>query len=132
MPQEVYEIFKETYLNIKTKVNVVEAHYVQQPNDTITAFVTAEIAGKDRVITYKADGSGRLEAVAKALGNAIEKEFNIVTYQEHALEQGSGSAAVAYVGIACDGKTYWGAGTHKDIIVASIYAMVSAINNMLK
>ena len=45
------------------------------------------------------------------------------------LESDSDSTAVAYVAIA-DGQDniYWGVGTHKDIVAASINALVSAIN----
>ena len=57
-------------------------------------------------------------------------DFAISVYKEHALEHGSHSNAVAYVGIEHDGKTYWGAGIHTDIINASVSALVSAINNM--
>ena len=58
--------------------------------------------------------------------------YTIVTYEEHALEKGSDSKAVSYVGIADrDGKVYWGAGVHTDIITSSIYALVSAVNRMM-
>ena len=30
-----------------------------------------------------------------------------------------------------DGKTYWGAGVDSDIILSSVYALVSAVNRML-
>ena len=39
------------------------------------------------------------------------------------------SKAVAYVGVICNGKTYWGVGIDADIIKASIDALVTAINN---
>ena len=53
-------------------------------------------------------------------------------YTEHALESGSTSKAVTYVGITDNsGKTHWGAGVHEDIITSSIQALVSAINKKL-
>ena len=57
-------------------------------------------------------------------------QFDLVTYQEHALEQSSSSKAIAYVGIKKpDGSLAWGAGVDSDIIHASIDALVTAINN---
>ncbi|MDE6149556.1 MAG: 2-isopropylmalate synthase, partial [Ruminococcus sp.] len=129
MPKEIYDIFAENYLNIKTPVNVIEAHYTQQPDGKITAFVTAEIPGKDKAETYQADGNGRLDAVANALKKALNLDFNIETYKEHALESHSTSEAVSYVSISVNGKIVWGAGKHTDIIVSSVNALLSAINH---
>ena len=39
---------------------------------------------------------------------------------------------MAFVGISCDGKRYWGAGIHEDIIKASIQALVVAVNKIPK
>ena len=54
-------------------------------------------------------------------------------YKEHALETSSKSRAAAYVGIVDkDNQPYWGVGVHNDIITASVKALISAIDNMLK
>ena len=56
-----------------------------------------------------------------------------MTYNEHALELGSKSQAVAYVGITDDHEhIFWGVGIHTDIINASIMALISAVNNVEK
>lgn len=132
MPNEVYDIFCEKYMNIDTPVKVIESHYVQQPDGKITAFVTADIKGRDKVGTYKADGNGRLDAVSNALKEALNITFTIEDYNEHSLEKTSKSQAVSYVGIEHDGQTYWGAGRDTDIINSSILALVSAINKIVK
>lgn len=129
MPKEIYNIFADNYLNIKTPVNVLEAHYVQQPEGKITASVTAQIPGKDEAETYTAVGNGRLDAVANALKEALNMDFNVETYNEHALESHSTSEAVSYVSISVNGKIVWGAGKHTDIIVSSVNALLSAINH---
>ena len=50
-------------------------------------------------------------------------------YEEHSLQSGSNSQAVAYVGIEKkDGTVTWGAGIKDDIIDASVHALVSAVN----
>lgn len=131
MPNEVYDIFCEKYMNIDTPVKVIESHYIQQPDGKITAFVTADIKGKDKVGTYKADGNGRLDAVSNALKEALNVNFTIEDYIEHSLEKTSKSQAVSYVGIKHEGKVYWGAGRDTDIINSSILALVSAINKIV-
>ena len=131
MPDEVYSIFKTTYLNISEPVSISEAHYKQNPDATIGAEVTIEYNGEKKIVN--AVGNGRLDAVSNALKETIGITFTIQTYQEHALEKGSKSQAVAYVGITGDNdKTVWGAGVNSDIIVASMKALLSAVNKKLK
>ena len=127
-PDEVYEIFKKEYLNKATFVNATQEHYTQLEGERILAKVTASVGGGEAKI-YEGEGNGRLDAVANALRKAIGFEFALESYQEHAIERKTNSEAVSYVSISKDGKTYWGAGRHSDIIVSSIRALLSAINN---
>ena len=82
-------------------------------------------------MTYEAKGNGRLDAVSNAIQAHTGVKYNNLTYSEHALEIGSSSRAMAYIGITGEnGKVVWGAGMDTDIITASIMALVSAINRM--
>lgn len=122
---EVHRIFKEQYVNFFTPVDVVDVHFIQK--NGIYALVTAKIGEQVRELT--ATGNGRLDAVANALKNNLNLDFNLLTYEEHALERGTNSRAVAYVSISHgEGQVFWGAGVHDDIMAASVNALVSAIN----
>lgn len=127
---EVHQIFKDTYLNITSPVDIVEAHYTQKADELIGAKVKAVINGKE--VECSADGNGRLDAVANALTAEIGMEINVDTYTEHALERKTTSEACSYVGINVGGSIFWGVGRHSDIIVSSVKALVSAINNAMK
>ncbi|MGN0624395.1 MAG: 2-isopropylmalate synthase [Oscillospiraceae bacterium] len=130
MPDEIYEIFSKNYLNVTAPINVPEAHFKQMPGGRISADVTISIPEKGTAV-YTAEGNGRLDAVATALKNALDLDFTIESYEEHALDRHSTSEAVSYVGISANGKTVWGAGRNTDIIVSSINALLSAINHIL-
>ena len=126
-PEEIFELFKKTFENVKSPLDITEVHF-QQKDGGITTQVTSEFNG--RSITTEATGNGRLNAVSNALKKAYDFQYDLVTYQEHALEQSSSSKAIAYVGIRKpDGSLAWGAGVDPDIIRASIDALVTAINN---
>ncbi len=126
-PEEIFELFKKTFENVKSPLDIIEVHF-QQKDGGITTQVTSEFNG--RSITTEAAGNGRLNAVSNALKKAYDFQYDLVTYQEHALEQSSSSKAIAYVGIRKpDGSLAWGAGVDPDIIRASIDALVTAINN---
>ncbi len=127
MPEEIFELFKRTFENVVSPLALNGVHF-QQVNGGITTQVTSIFNGKE--ITTEAEGNGRLNAVSNALKKAYNFEYDLVTYQEHALEQSSSSKAIAYVGIRKpDGTLSWGAGVDVDIIRASIDALVTAINN---
>ena len=123
---EVFQVFQNSYLNKTSPLNVAEAHYIQKSG--IYAVVTLEIGGEHR--EYSASGNGRLDAVSNAIKAGTGMDFSIEAYTEHSLTTGSTSQAATYVGLKWgDGTVTWGAGTDNDIIVASVKALVSAINN---
>ena len=71
-----------------------------------------------------------MDAVNKALRDILPAGFAVETYTEHAIGTGSDSRACAYIGLSnADGRTVWGVGIHTDIINASLYALISAINH---
>ena len=126
-PEEIFSLFKKTFENVVEPYRVDEVHF-RQKDGGFVAQVTSSFNGK--TTTTEAAGNGRLNAVSNALKKAYELKFNLVTYQEHALEQSSSSKAIAYVGIQKpDGSLSWGAGVNSDIIHASVDALVTAINN---
>ena len=123
---EVFQVFQNSYLNKTSPLNVAEAHYIQK--NGIYAVVTLETGGEHR--EYSASGNGRLDAVSNAIKAGTGMDFSIEAYTEHSLTTGSTSQAATYVGLKWgDGTVTWGAGTDNDIIVASVKALVSAINN---
>ena len=125
-PQWVYEIFEENYVNRIPYFTVGECHFKQ--NDGIMAEASINFGGKTTVVD--ANGNGRLDAVSNTLKQFFDISYELSTYEEHALSHGSSSKAIAYVGITCDGKNYWGVGMDEDIIKASISALVVAVNKL--
>ncbi len=58
--------------------------------------------------------------------------YTNLVYKEHALETGSASQAVTYVGITSqEGTVYWGCGIDIDIMTSSVKALFSAVNKMI-
>ena len=128
-PEEIFELFKDTFENVTTPYNINGVHFNQLEEGRIEAVVTSNFEGGE-YHTVKAEGNGRLNAVSNALKKQYRLEYDLISYTEHALEQSSSSRAIAYVGLRKpDGTLSWGAGVDPDIIRASIDALVTAINN---
>lgn len=127
MPEEVYAVFAENYLNISTPLELLDYHFVRN-HDVFKVVLTVKYNGWEQDVT--ATGNGRLDAVSNAVKKLTGMQYTLTTYQEHALDKGSTARAVSYVGIEMqDGKTVWGAGVHEDIIAASIMGLISAVNH---
>ena len=125
-PDWVYQIFSDHYINTKSIFHIDECHFKQV--DGITAEVTINHAGESKVIT--SNGNGRLDAVSNAIKQYFNISYELSFYEEHSLTKGSSSKAIAYVGIICNGKTFWGVGIDPDIIRASIEALIVAVNKI--
>jgi len=125
-PKEVLDIFQNEYVNREDTVKLVECHFKQI--DGIQAELTILVNGEKKV--YHGQGNGRLDAISNAIMKHFDIKFSLVTYEEHALQVGSDSQACAYVGLEVEGVNgiVWGAGIKSDIIDASAYALISALN----
>ena len=123
---EVRDVFEKTYLNKTSPFKLVDVSFIQKKE--FFAVVTLETGGQQR--EFSGTGNGRLDAVANAIQSGTGMEFSIDTYAQHALEQGSTSRAISYVGLKWgSGTVTWGAGTDTDVMTASVKALISAINN---
>ena len=127
-PQEMLDVFKETYIEQESRFGIPECHYKQEHG--ILATVTIRQGDKKTVV--EAHGNGRLNAVNNAIKKHLELEYTLEEYEEHSLSKRSNAQAISYVGIVDkQGKMYWGAGTDSDIITSSIAALVHAVNRLL-
>lgn len=128
LPEEVFKIFMDNYVNIEAPVKVDETHFTR--GKEVIGEVTMEYDGKTVVTTAK--GNGRLDAISNAIKAELGITYSLETYTEHALKQSSAAEAVSYVGISDEkGNRFWGTGIDTDILTSSAKALVSAINIML-
>lgn len=125
-PEVIHKIFTEEYVKVPSTFAVDECHFKQE--NGILAEVTVYHQGKESVL--HAQGNGRLDAVSNALKDYLGIEYDLTEFSEHALTRGSSSQAVAYVGINYNNKLYWGVGVDDDITMASVHALITAINRM--
>ena len=129
--EDVLSIFMEHYLNVHEPIGLGEIHLTRQ-GDEVRTNVTFLRHGVPTTIA--ASGNGSLDAISQALHDYTGSKYKLKVYTEHSVqEKASNSTAAAYIGIeAEDGTMYWGAGTNTDITRASIYALLSAYNNMIR
>ena len=78
------------------------------------------------------NGNGPLAALVNGICQiSYAPRFEIANYSEHALSSGEAAAAISYIQIkTADGKTKWGAGVDTNIELASVKAVLSALNRL--
>jgi 2-isopropylmalate synthase len=91
----------------------------------------AKLSHGGKPVEFSGDGNGPLAALVHGLTKAGVPRFEIANYSEHALSSGETAAAIAYIQIkTADGKSRWGAGVDTNIELASVRAVLSALNRL--
>jgi 2-isopropylmalate synthase len=89
----------------------------------------AKLLRDGKPVELAGQGNGPLAALVHGFGKIGVPRFEIANYSEHALSSGEEAAAIAYIQIKHgDGKTRWGAGVDTNIELASVRAVLSALN----
>lgn len=134
-PDDVCELFEKEYVNVFDPIDITDASFQKVPDYDKSELpvgirVDINVTIKDKQYEFDSLGNGRLDAISNALKKSpYTFDYEFITYSEHALTSDSSSKAVAYIAIADrDGRIFWGVGTHDDIILASVNALVSALN----
>ena len=91
----------------------------------------AKVLRAGQPVELAGQGNGPLAALVHGFGKIGVPRFEIANYSEHALGSGEAAAAIAYIQIkTADGKSRWGAGVDTNIELASVRAVLSALNRL--
>ncbi len=89
----------------------------------------ARVRRDGRAQELTGQGNGPIAAFVNALTGDGAPKFEVAHYSEHSLSAGEGASAISYIQIRlADGRVRWGAGVDTSIEVASLKAVLSALN----
>jgi len=89
----------------------------------------ARLLREGKPVALSGEGNGPLAALVHGFGLVGVPRFEIAQYSEHALSSGEEALAIAYIQLKhADGRTRWGAGVDTNIELASVKAVLSALN----
>ena len=135
-PDQIMQEFKKSYLEQKEPLHFRRSRFedlteTSDPFDTL-AKVTYTEEGIEK--TFEATGNGPIDAVLRGLQKELGIHIKILDYSEHALGEGSGAQAAAYIHLLSmdTGKTIFGVGISSNITRASIRAIFSGLNRLKK
>ena len=126
---EINQAFVDEYLG-RTDSVAIKQFRTNETDSAVSCQGTLIIDGQTHELS--AEGNGPIDAFVRSLSGTTLPKFEVLSYSEHSLGQGAQAKAVSYIQIKADnGLTLYGAGTDTNIELASIKAIVSAINRVL-
>ncbi len=125
-PEEIWRAFEGEYLKPVRPLELISLRHLEgEPgHDRIEAVLRVD--GIERTVVGA--GHGPVDALVAALGEELGIGVRILDYAEHAMRSGADATAAAYIEADIDGNVFWGVGIDESIVVASMRALISAIN----
>jgi 2-isopropylmalate synthase len=125
---ELCEIFWRQYVNLSAPY-ALEHFHADGARGKMRCRAT--VADGDRRLNITGEGNGPIAAFVQGLIVSGVKPFEVATYAEHSLGSGAEANAISYIQIQTkNGATAFGAGTDTNIELASIKAVLSALNRL--
>ena len=131
-PSRIMEAFQQQYLKAKSPFELKYVNFRDEADDDET-FVSLDFTYRGEEIHSEAQGNGPIDAVKLAIRQCVNNvDITVLDYDEHALSEGSGAKAAAYIQMRDNrnGNTTFGVGVSSNITRASIRGMFSALNRL--
>lgn len=129
--KDVYNLFKAEYLDNNYPYSLKGYRFSHEADDSNSVSVSfkGKVEFRNTVHEITSTGNGPVDAFFSAIKTLSMPDYEIVSYDEQAVSSGAKSKALAYIQLKdSHGKAYFGAGFDDDISIASIKAIISAIN----
>jgi len=126
---EIHQAFVDEYLG-RTDFVAIKQFRTNETDSAVSCQSLLSINGQTHELA--AEGNGPIDAFVRSLSVTTLPKFEVLNYSEHSLGKGAEAKAVSYIQIkTVTGTTLYGAGTDTNIELASIKAIVSALNRVL-
>jgi 2-isopropylmalate synthase len=123
---ELKDMFWREYIE-RTSPWQLESFETESRNGVVRC--RARLLRDGQPVEFSGEGNGPLAALVHGFTKAGVPRFEIASYSEHALSAGEEAAAIAYIQIKhSNGRGRWGAGVDTNIELASVRAVLSALN----
>ncbi|MDY4928122.1 2-isopropylmalate synthase [Clostridium fessum] len=133
-PEQIMDEFRANYLDRKEPMHFKKCQITDKEYEG-GAFATVAIltfTDHDTERTVEGVGNGPIDAVQRAIEEALGIEIRVLDYNEHALRSGSGAQAASYIHLmdVKSGRATYGVGISSNITRASIRGILSAVNRL--
>jgi len=130
-PAEILAAFEREYLEQPAAPVSLQAFRTTERGERVSCEAALTVRGKPGALTGQ--GNGPIDAFMRGLATTGQvPACDVQSYNEHSLGGGAEARAVSYIQLKfADGRSLYGAGVDTNIEVASIRAIISALNRAL-
>jgi 2-isopropylmalate synthase len=130
--QRIYDEFMATYVELASpRLRLVNHTTEPDEKDKELRIVHADIVDGNEPKNLLGNGTGPIDGFVDALSKEFGMEISVTDYAEHSIGEGANAAAICYMELKVDNKTLFGVGINKNIVSASLQAIVSGVNTAL-
>jgi 2-isopropylmalate synthase len=129
---EIWQAFEDDYMARGSDANpwsVIDYRTVPVEKGSEKRVLSATVARGAEEFTVEGEGNGPIEAFVNAMNKAFDLDVKVLDYHEHAVGGGADAQAVCYLETTVGGRgPLFGTGRHTNITMASLDAVISAVN----
>jgi len=122
--QQIWQLFDAHYVQ-PSRANAIRRLHID--HDKIDR-VRVELDTPAGTLLLAGEGEGALTALVDAMQRQRGVTIDVLDYQEHAVEAGTDSKAVAYVLVSVDGERHIGVAMGNDVLGTSMQAVINAVH----
>ncbi|WP_432460245.1 MULTISPECIES: 2-isopropylmalate synthase [unclassified Agarivorans] len=126
-PEKIWQLFQQTYLKQSHAYQLGHYQISYQQQEHLQVVLQRD----EQTCRIEANGNGALAAFVNGLQQEFGFTIEVLDYTEHALSRGAEAEAVCYIQTKIANKRYLGVAIDKDILTASLKAMLCALNQEL-
>ena len=131
--KRIYERFIEVYVDQPDgRFKFLDHQTFPDTERKGSRVVEAVIVDGGKEITISGTGTGPIDGFVDALSRHLGIELSVLDYSEHSMQRGSNAAAICYMEVEHPGGRQFGVGINTNIVAASLEAVVSAVNRILR
>jgi 2-isopropylmalate synthase len=129
---QIHEAFAQEYLEQEGPLKLESFHCEDLADGDGSVECVAHLRIDGVLRELRAQGNGPIDAFVRALNQEDIAAFKVLSYAEHSLGQGAEAQAAAYIQIQMESeKSLFGAAIETNIELASVKAVLSALNRVL-
>lgn len=122
--EQIHQLFVQTYLQPSDPMRL-KSYQVTRADGSDN--MHAVLLDQEQEVSIQGGGRGVLEAFVEGLSKYINQSVVVVDYNEHTMGSDESSEAMAYVQISVDQQRVCGAGKSRDILGATLNALLNAL-----
>lgn len=133
-PEQILDEFRAGYLDRKEPIHFKKCSISDKDYEDGGFATVAHLSFTNHGAECESEGvgNGPVDAVQRALEEALGIQIRVLDYEEHALQSGSGAQAASYIHLmdVDTGRTTYGVGLSSNITRASFRGIFSAVNRL--